>query len=80
MVVQPWPQGHIKEVRMGNQDDGADVMVPEDGQLGIWLLLIPLQRQGTASRCRTISLSAMDTWATPGEKNKTQTMSQNAKI
>lgn len=67
-VVQPQPQGHTKDVRMGKQDEGEDVMVPEDGPLGIWLLLVPLQRQGTASRYRTISLCVTETWSAPGEK------------
>lgn len=52
----------------GNQDEAADVMVLEDGYLRTRLLLIPLLRQGSASRCRTIALCVMGTWATPGEK------------
>ena len=67
-VVQPWPRGRTKYVRMGNQDEGADVTVPGDGQLGIRLLLVPLQRRGTASRCRTIALCVTETRTTPGEK------------
>lgn len=69
-VVQPWPRGHMKYVRMGNQEEGADVSGLEDGQLGIWLLLVPLQRQGTANRCRTVALCVTETQATPREKRR----------
>lgn len=51
--------------------------VLEDGQLGIWLLLIPLQRQDAASRLGAIILGDGD-WATAGGKPRLST--QTAKI